>query len=111
MYSRPFHQHLFEQNRKTADSGRTLTIMSKLYYDIPLEEQYNGPNGEYKEAKINIPHFQQIKEWLPKEWDKCSIKTAGCTNVKWIWRKLRPPRNSKWQRLGNLVLDESKMQS
>lgn len=50
--------------------------MSKLYYDIPLEEQYNGPNGEYKEAKVNIPHFQQIKEWLPKEWDKCSIKTA-----------------------------------
>lgn len=47
--------------------------MSVLYYDIPLEEEYIGPNGEYKYAKTNIPHFDQIAEWLPKEWHKCKI--------------------------------------
>lgn len=47
--------------------------MSKLYYDIPLEEEYDGPNGLHKEASIDIPHYQQIKDWLPQEWDKCEI--------------------------------------
>lgn len=47
--------------------------MSKLYYNIPLEEEYNGPNGEYDYASVDIPHFNQIKDWLPKEWDKCQI--------------------------------------
>lgn len=47
--------------------------MSQLFYDIPLEEEYNGPNGEYKAVTKDIPHFNEIKNWLPKEWDKCKI--------------------------------------
>lgn len=50
--------------------------MSKLYYDIPLEEEYNGPDGEHKEVRMDIPHYEQIKDWLPKEWDKCEIHKA-----------------------------------
>lgn len=39
--------------------------MGKLFYDITLEKQYNGPDGKHKKASINIPHFQKIKDWLP----------------------------------------------
>lgn len=50
--------------------------MSRLIYDIILEEEYEGPNGEYKFVSKNIPHFNEIKNWLPKEWDKCKIYKA-----------------------------------
>lgn len=47
--------------------------MSRLIYDIILEEEYEGSNGEYKFVSKNIPHFNEIKNWLSKEWDKCNI--------------------------------------
>lgn len=34
--------------------------MSQLFYDIRIEEEYNGPNGEYQYARVNIPHFKEI---------------------------------------------------
>lgn len=50
-----------------------IVTMSRLIYDIKLEEEYKGPNGEYKIVSKNIPHFNEIKNWLSKEWDKCKI--------------------------------------
>lgn len=47
--------------------------MSKLYYDIHLAEEFDQPNQPYQEIHTNIPHYQQIKDWLPGEWDKCEI--------------------------------------
>ena len=50
--------------------------MSKLFYDITIEEEYIGTNSEYKIITKNIPHFEEIKNWLPKEWDRCKIHTT-----------------------------------
>ena len=50
--------------------------MSKLFYDITIEEEYIGTNSEYKIITKNIPHFEEIKNWLPKEWDRCKIPTT-----------------------------------
>lgn len=47
--------------------------MSRLFYDIRLEEEYNGKDGRHKVISKNLPHFEEIKNWLPKEWDKCEI--------------------------------------
>lgn len=47
--------------------------MSKLFYDIPLEEEYALPDGRKKLARIDLPHFPQIAEWLTAEWEKCKI--------------------------------------
>lgn len=50
--------------------------MSKLFYKIPLEEEYDIENkniSAYQLIGKNLPHFEQIKNWLPKEWDKCEI--------------------------------------
>lgn len=49
--------------------------MSKLYYDIPLEE-IRETEGRVEEAVIDIPHFREIAEWLPGEWEKCHIQNA-----------------------------------
>lgn len=51
--------------------------MSKLYYDIPLAEEwgYLG-DADYQMKESDLPHFQQIAEWLPGEWNKCRIHTT-----------------------------------
>lgn len=64
--------------------------MSKLFYKIYLEEEYDNENDTGYDYKTkNLPHFKQLKEWLPKEWKKCKIentfdgilkdKVASCT--------------------------------
>lgn len=47
--------------------------MSTLLYDIRLEEEYHGSNNTYRHETRNLPHFSQIKKWLPKQWDNCNI--------------------------------------
>lgn len=47
--------------------------MSKLYYKIGLEEFFDDDSA-YREYRGHLPHFEQIKEWLPKEWAECHIE-------------------------------------
>lgn len=47
--------------------------MSKLYYKIGLEEFFDDDNG-YREYRDHLPHFEQLKDWLPKEWAECRIE-------------------------------------
>ena len=47
--------------------------MSRLYYKIVLEEFFDDDN-RYHEYHNNLPHFKQIKDWLPKEWTDCHIE-------------------------------------
>lgn len=48
--------------------------MSRLYYDVRLEEEYRKHPHQY--VTHHLPHFQQIKDWLPKEWDRCNIPST-----------------------------------
>lgn len=47
--------------------------MSKLYYKVGLEEFFSDDNG-YREYRDHLPHFEQLKEWLPKVWTECHIE-------------------------------------
>ena len=48
--------------------------MGRLYYDIVLEEKFEGSETERgRLVRRNIPHYEQIKKWLPKEWNSCEI--------------------------------------
>lgn len=47
--------------------------MSRLYYKIVLEEFFDDDN-EYREYRDHLPHLEQLKDWLPKEWDECHIE-------------------------------------
>ena len=50
--------------------------MSTLLYDIRLEEEYHGSNNTYRHETRNLPHFSQLKKWLPKQWDNCNIPSV-----------------------------------
>lgn len=51
--------------------------MSKLYYDITVEEcVVDKDEIIIDEIKKDLPHHKIIKDYLPKEWDKCEIHTA-----------------------------------
>ena len=50
--------------------------MSTILYDIRLEEEYHGSNNTYRHETRNLPHFSQLKTWLPKEWDDCNIPSV-----------------------------------
>lgn len=47
--------------------------MSKLYYKINLEEFFDS-DDDYREYHNHLPHFKQLKDWLPKEWAECHIE-------------------------------------
>lgn len=48
--------------------------MSKLYYDITITEAVlDNDDNIVSEIEIDLPHHNQIKDWLPKEWDSCEI--------------------------------------
>jgi len=47
--------------------------MSKLYYKINLEEFFDS-DDDYCEYHNHLPHFKQLKDWLPKEWAECHIE-------------------------------------
>ena len=47
--------------------------MSKLYYKIVLAE-VNENSINCRRYEKNIPHFEEIKAWLPKLWDECHIE-------------------------------------
>lgn len=48
--------------------------MSTLYYDIKVDELlFDDDGNEVQEIRTNLPHFRQIKAWLPGEWQKCEI--------------------------------------
>lgn len=49
--------------------------MSRLYYKIVLEEFFDDDN-EHHEHHNHLPHFEQIKDWLPKEWAEYHIENA-----------------------------------
>lgn len=50
--------------------------MSKLFYDIILEEEYDQEGQPYQERIMSDDHFEKIKNWLPKEFNKCEIHKA-----------------------------------
>lgn len=51
--------------------------MSKMYYTFQITELFMDDNqNTVSEIQNNLPHFEQIKTWLPKEWDKCQIHTT-----------------------------------
>lgn len=47
--------------------------MSKLYYKINLEEFFDS-DDDYRVYHNHLPHFQQLKDWLPKEWAEYHIE-------------------------------------
>ena len=47
--------------------------MSKLYYKINLEEFFDS-DDDYREYHNHLPHFKQLKDWLPKKWAECHIE-------------------------------------
>lgn len=44
-----------------------------LYYDIRIYEENINKKGQSEVITTSLPHFDQISEWLPKEWDKCKV--------------------------------------
>lgn len=50
--------------------------MSRLFYDIKLEEEYYTKSDNYSIVMTHLPHFKEIAEWLPKEWNKCKIQNT-----------------------------------
>lgn len=49
--------------------------MSKLYYHIPFREEFYDENQNMtKLYKTNLPHYDIIKDWLPKIWNECHIE-------------------------------------
>ena len=50
--------------------------MSKLFYDIPLIEEYDKDGEPYDERTMSEDHFRKVKDWLPGEFDKCKISDA-----------------------------------
>lgn len=49
--------------------------MSKLYYDIPIEEEYETEES-YEFFEQNLPHEEILREWLPQEWAKCHVENT-----------------------------------
>lgn len=48
--------------------------MSQLYYDVPIEEVLlDDAHNDVQHIRTDLPHFKQIKAWLPGEWEKCEI--------------------------------------
>lgn len=51
--------------------------MSKLYYEFTIEEvEIDEEWNPVRRIETDIPHHDQIKAYLPKEWDKCEIHTT-----------------------------------
>lgn len=63
--SYPFREY-YKGDKKT---------MSTLFYDIPLKEEYENKD-RYQERIISKEHFEKVKDWLPKEFEKCRIHEA-----------------------------------
>lgn len=49
--------------------------MSMLYYKIGLEEFFDD-DDKYREYRDHLPHFEQLRDWLPKEWAECHIENT-----------------------------------
>lgn len=47
--------------------------MSKLFYDITLEEEYDKDDVPYQSRVMSDEHFDKVKNWLPKEFNKCNV--------------------------------------
>lgn len=50
--------------------------MSRLFYDIRLEEEYDHEGEPYQERVMSKEHFEKVKEWLPNEFKKCKIHNS-----------------------------------
>lgn len=49
--------------------------MSILYYNIPFGEEFYDKNANTTTPyETNLPHYDIIKDWLPKVWNECHIE-------------------------------------
>lgn len=49
--------------------------MSKLYYNIRFGEEFYDENKDTTTSyETDLPHYDILKDWLPKIWNECHIE-------------------------------------